>query len=293
MSREYNKYPEGFLEPFKKKTTFRLVDIKPDPDNPGAYLMPSVTAIPPSSTVVYKGQEVHLALVASYDENGNMIPDDRSMMLGQFNNGELTLDPRKPKHVAMFNYINHSHHNRSSPYTFPGAKHYVEKVDHEAFAAKESASLDIKRAALMTVSVINESQVQLLAEALLAKEPANSPLSNKVRRANLDKLADKYPEKILDACKSLSIPVAHIDGAAKEEETVAASEVEIDPFIGAKVKGLIKSGEISQINVRKEFKNKETGKVIFQWGDGEGSPVDKLVSAVAQDNNLLEEIESM
>ena len=252
MSQEYyNNYPEGFLEDFREKVIFRLVDIKPDPDNPGAYLMPSVTAVPPSSTVTFDDGEnrtqVHLALVLSYDRDGNMIPDDRSMMLGQFNGGELILDPKKPKHVDMFNYLNHCHWNKSSKYTFPGAKHYVEKVDHEAFAAKELEALDIKRIALVTVSIINDDQVKAIASLILEAEPEDSPLSPKVRRANLDKIADKYPEKLIAACKSLSIPLAHAPGASQEVKE--EDSIELDPFVKTKVERLLEDGIISMVEL--------------------------------------------
>lgn len=291
MSKEYyNNYPEGFLEPFKEKVTFRLVGIRADPDNPGSYLMPSVTSIPPSSTVIYNDQEVHLALISSFDTNGNMIPDDRSMMLGQFNSGEITLDPKKPKHVAMFNYINHCHHNKSSKYTFPGAKHVVEKVDHEALAAKESNLLDLKRAALMTISTINDDAIASIAAFLLEKEPEDSPLSAKVRRANLDKIADKYPEKVIDVCKKLGIHLVSVPGSKQEAKQV---ELDIDPFIKSKVEGLLDAKVISKINARKEFTIKETGESIFQWSDGPGSPIDKFIVAISEDEELLSTIEDL
>ena len=84
----YNQYPKGFLKKFDKPVTFKLINMKPDPDVKGGWIMPRFVNIPATSMVMFtdeKGQkhQVRLALIRRVKADGEVEFEDRTLLLGQ------------------------------------------------------------------------------------------------------------------------------------------------------------------------------------------------------------------
>jgi len=158
----YNKYGKDFLEPFNEPVTFKLLGIKPDPNNKGGFLMPMFKNVPATSRVTVEKngvkEVIELALIKYVHPSGEVEFDSQLLQFGQFNNGEIHLTPEKPQDFRMFNFLNHCHFNRDSKYTYEGANHIFYRVDPEGEAKKEIKGRAVLRKAILMAAALEDAK---------------------------------------------------------------------------------------------------------------------------------------
>lgn len=305
----FNNYPEGFLEDFNEPVTFKLLGIKKDPDNDDGYLMPSFTNIPATSKVVYKDSDgksttVNLALILSSSADGEVEFDIKGLFLGQSNGGQIHLDPKNPKDVEKFNYINHCHFNKSSKYTYEGAGWKVEKFSLESEADKDMESRKDLTAAIVAVSNLSASQIKTLYGKIGSKNP--SAVSPSEMKNELEHLAMDSPLAILNVLnKGIEAP-APTEAPSAPEST--KKEVEINVVDLEEVeKNLEKSpedapslvltavntGAIKKVMTKLEWRT-HSGEVLMAFSkvaEGNGTAEEQLIEALEKDASLFSKVE--
>lgn len=308
----YNKYPEGFLQEFKEPVIFRLTERwrKPDPDQPGAVLMPMSINVPATSRVTYNGQVVDLALINNIDAFGNIDLDRDNLLLGRFNNGMIHLSPNNPKHRKIFEFLNHCHWNKDSPYTYQGVDHIIEKYSPASEAKKSMEERAVKKKAILVVEQLNDAQLISTYSKIGTKNPKR--LTIEEMRNEMDELAFNEPELILDATKGISFNAAKqvkavepnieedddllddlLDGLS-EEDLEDESQI-VDSPVGELtaedvVNVALKSKLIYKHNPSRIWKIKKNGHTLFHFkaaNAGVGTAEEQLVKAASEDKKLL------
>lgn len=271
----YNQYPKGFLKEFTEPVTFKLVNMQPDPDVPGGWLMPRFQNIPATSMVMFKdskgkSHQVRLALIRTIHASGEIEFEDRTLLLGQSTNGEIVLDPKNPKDVETFNYLNHCHWNKSSPYTYEGAEHIIYRWDPEVLAKEEMNERASSRKAIIAVSTLSDTQIATLYAQIGAKKPSMVSLSE--QRNEMEIVAQDNPVRVLEALSK--------DNASIE----------------ALVNTLINVGAVRKLTPQLEFREEGTDNVVFRFQKldaGLGSAEDQLKKALETDQALKIKIEHL
>lgn len=282
----YNNYPEGFLEEFNKPVTFKLVNIKEDPENPGHFLMPRFTNIPATSQVVFNNEVVNLAYIERYDANGDPVFGDRSLLLGMHNNGEIYLDPSRAKDRKLFEYINHCHWNRSSKYTNESSQHVVYKFDLDEIANSRVSSRNSLKESLRFI--MSASDIEIKSLYVLVGKEIPSGMSMPRMRDELEDMCIKNAEVIFNAVSSIK------SKKRQQEDNISTNkQAEEDIDILAMLEEAKKNKIISQYNPARSFKSK-SGDFLFQFEkavDADGySPIEQFATALSQDDDLLEKV---
>ena len=256
---DINQYPDGFLEEFKEPVTFKLLGVVPDKSSPtkGAMKMPSMKQIPPASTVSYKEETLTIALVKSVDPSGNVVLDKNRIVMGRFNDGQIRLDPSRPKDIEAFKYLNHCQYNQDSPYTYEGAKHYFYKFDLEKEAGARSENRKPMREAYRLISNSNSQDI-LSVYRLIGSQSADST-SIELIIDELEERATSEAPKIVNAFKKV-----------QEAKKNIPSEVLIKEALDKKV--------IKKSSGQLQFNNADGG-VFFKYlkkADSELTPEEQL-----------------
>lgn len=278
-----NQYPEGFLEEFTKPVTFRLANIKPDPDNPNGVLMPNITMVPPTSKVLYKkneddyGEIVNLVLVSSVSSDGDVTPDTRRTMIGAINGGEIRLDPKRPKDREVFNFLNHCHWNKSSPYASENpADWIIFKFDPEQQAKDELAEKNPMLESMKFISSSPDSALRKL-YILIIGEPAGK--TSEMIKNELIALTMTNSKAVLSGIETLKPNMSAEDIVATtpknvgvEEDTESSlgnsesgedDEYSKDDFI-VMIKEALADKALTRVNAKSEFRGLD-GETFFKF----------------------------
>lgn len=197
----YNNYGEDFLEPFDKPVTFKLLGIKPDPNNKGAFLMPMFKNVPATSRVKYNGKIIDIALIRNVYPNGDIEFDSNLLQFGQFNNGEIHLTPDKPRDQKIFEYLNHCHFNRDSKYTYEGANHIIYKVNLEKEAeGKISGRKTLFNAVALASNLSDESRIKTVYSVVGNGNPAKMSINE--MKNEIEEISMRDPQLIIDTIGS-------------------------------------------------------------------------------------------
>ena len=315
-SEHYNQYPEGFLEDFKEPVTFKLVGIKPDPDNKSGFLMPTITSIPPESKVSFTDKDgkthlVRLALISSIDAEGNIAFDDRRLFIGQINNGEIKLDPKRSRDLEVWRYLHHCHWNASSPYAEEDGPHVVFEYNWEAEANKEISGRSAMFHAFKFISSAEDEDINHLYNMIGTEK--SSKIGPGAMRNELEKLAISDPSTVSFAISQIEMDedksdvkqkaVDHNEGDALNEDGLdeggldnnTPPEPPAPPAMDTKklayeAKNL---GALKQVNNRMEFTDPQ-GKIVFKWSKRsdteERSPIDQLSDAMKGSQPLRDQV---
>lgn len=302
----YNNYPEGFLEDFTEPVTFRSTAIKKDPDNKNGVLMSAVSNVPATSKVNFTGpdgkkQVVHLAYISNVSPDGEIELDIMGLWLGMMNNGEIHLDPNNPKDVDKFNYLNHCHFNKNSPYTYNGAKWKIERYSLEDIAKVElNDKADVLKAVTTTFLLTDEEIVTIYGQIgkLNPNVASISEMKNELqviaqeKPIQITKLIPARVQSIINASQtsvvptSLTPPLGETEGlAGKSDGLVLPEENDVCPdpalvdnedaevakieYVGpdatldvpALVATAINNGAIKKVNSKKEWRS-HSGEII-------------------------------
>ncbi len=276
----YNNYPEGFLEEFTEPVIFKLCGIQKDPDNKDGWLMPASKNIPATSRVRFKDKQgvehdVHLALIRYENPDGSVELDIEGLLLGQMNGGMIQLDPKVPRDVDRFNFINHCHWNKDSKYTFPGAEHIVERFSLKKEAEKQLSERSARRDAMMAIFNLPDSKVKAT-YAVLGK---GNMKSLPEMRNELEMLAEDNPQLVIDK-------IGVIESAKESGEDMSAEEL---------VALALKQGRLVNQPTKLTWKTSD-GKTILKYApkpENKGDAKEQLMAAIDRDPQIREIVEAL
>lgn len=265
-----NKYPKGYCEPFNKRVKFRLVNLKPDPDNKGRYLLPRTMNVPSVSRTIFTDEDgnvqtIHIAFTDGQKEKEDGSPVLRyDLEFGQFNNGEMVLDPKNAGDAEKFRYMNHCSFNASSPWRSNDVTPIFERIDEDAIAIQKSELRKARRKAENIVSSLTDEELP----EKWALISSDTDASAAIMRNGLEDYAEKYPTEFI---KLTGDPVV---------ETINLCKV-------AKKLGVIENNSKDRI-----FAFSETGEVITEYTNAPNS-YKELAEFLLGEEHLLHRVKSL
>jgi hypothetical protein len=202
----FNKYTEKekeeILSHFKKPRTFRLLNIKPDPENKGQLLLPGYKNVPPKDVIFdEEGNPSHIAYITGQSPDGEA-QFGNDLVFTKGNWGMINLNPKKPKDQNKFIYLYTASYNKSSPIRegndgseYGAPLYYL--IDYEKEASLRRDKRESFKRSVRISGELEDKQVDELYTILSGMSAANKSVSEK--RDYLEDYAQSTPDKFLKA----------------------------------------------------------------------------------------------
>jgi DNA-dependent RNA polymerase auxiliary subunit epsilon len=238
---DFNLLSEKMIKKLKpnERATYRVLNVRPDLDNPGKLLMPSALQIPSTDIIFDKGKDdfVPIAAIERTDLEGN--PVYINIVFNSTNLGYLFLNGSNAVHQKIYQFIEVCNYNESNPDRNP---------EFEAFFARVDAVKEAKNERNLRKLIVKAVNLALDLDDIKAREVALAlgidAESNEELRNELEDYAGDYPEEFLEV----------VERASLANETALKDAVK---------KNIIKNDVNASC-----FKWVETGKVIFAYTKG-------------------------
>jgi DNA-dependent RNA polymerase auxiliary subunit epsilon len=238
---DFNLLSEKMLRKLKpnERATYRVLNVRPDPDNYGRFLMPAALQIPSTDIIYDKGKEdfIPIAAIERTDLDGN--PVFVNIVFTASNAGYLFLNGNNAVHQKIYQYIEICNYNESNPDRNQEYETFFYRVDavKEAKTERNLRKLIVK--AVNLALDLDDKKAREVAMALGVEGETLEELRNA-----LEDYAGDYPEEFLDV----------VDRASLANETA--------------LKDAVKNNIIKNDVNASCFKWVETGKVIFTYVKG-------------------------
>jgi hypothetical protein len=206
----FNNVPASMASQVKRgqKVVFRILNISPDPLNPGHLRMPSVVMIPPTDRVFSEetGDYVDIAAIRGVAAGGKITFYDIDFTSAERGHKILDTSTREGLDIAQYLYI--SNYNASNKHRDASLPALFELVD-ETGKAKEKLNIrKIRRDALIAASGLSDDDVKMVVSAMGGDE--NRPIE--VLRDEVETYAETNPDEFLKLSASKH---NHIKAVAK------------------------------------------------------------------------------
>ena len=238
---DFNLLSEKMLRKLKpnERATYRVLNVRPDPDNMGRFLMPAALQIPSTDIIYDKGKEefVPIAAIERTDLDGN--PVFVNIVFTASNAGYLFLNGSNAVHQKIYQYIELCNYNESNPDRNEEFETFFYRVDAQKEAKTERNLRKLIVKAVNLALELDDTKAREVALALGIDAESNEELRNE-----LEDYAGDNPEDFLEV----------IERASLANETALKDAVK---------KNIIKN----DVNAS-SFKWVETGKVIFAYTKG-------------------------
>lgn len=235
---EYNLFSASMKKTLKpdERATYRILNVRPDNDNPGKFLMPSAHQIP-STDVVYdkvKGEFVTIGAIERQDTEGRAV--FLNIVFTSANMGYLFLSGSNPVHQKIYQYLELCNYNESNKDRNPEAEAIFYRVDNKKEAMEERQMRKLIVKAVNTALDLDDKKAKEVALALGIDAESLEEIRNM-----LEDYAGDEPQEFLEI----------VERASLESESV--------------LKEAIKQGVIKNSVQDSMFVWTETGKEIYKY----------------------------
>ncbi len=200
---DFNLLSEKMIRKLKpdERAIYRVNNVRPDPDNPGKFLMPSALQIRATDTILDKGtgEFVNIAAIERTDLDGNAI--FINIIFNASNMGYLFLNGNNPLHQKIYQYVELCNYNESNPDRNAN--------DYEALFARIDAQKEAKTERNLRKLIVKAVNLALDLDDKRAREVALAlgidAESNDELRNELEDYAGDYPEEFLEVVERASL----------------------------------------------------------------------------------------
>ena len=235
---QYNQYSPSLVRKLKldERATYRVTNIREDPDNYGRYLVPAALQIP-STDIIYdkdKGDFVTIAAIERQDQEGNAI--FLNIVFSAANIGHLFLSGSNPTHQKIYQFLEICNYNESNKNRNEDAEVFFKRIDSKKDAIEERTIRRlIVKAANMALE-LDDKRVREVALALGIDAESIEEIRNYV-----EDFAESDPEEF----------IAIVERASLEKESTLKEAVK---------QGIIRNNVNSQM-----FEWVDTAKEIMKY----------------------------
>lgn len=235
-SKHFNKTSDGNdikfprLKP-NQQARYKLLSIRPDPDNEGKFLIPASRNVPSTSFIMYgegdDAEAINIACIERVHHDGRI--DLKPINFQKRGMGQIILKGSNPSDQVMYGYLEMCNSNISNPNRNSEAKKIFYRVDEEKQAVDVNKSMDLLSDALASVRGMSADELGFLAISL----GANPTSSNDVCKALVYKEAKESPKTLLALIKAGSY---RLEAMAREAVKlgVITNKTDINTFVWTK-----------------------------------------------------------
>lgn len=238
---EYNLFSEKMVRKLgaRERATYRLHNVRNDPDNPGRLLVPSAELIRSTDEIIDQGTGEFVRIAAIERANADGTPEFISIVFSAQNLGYLFLDGGNPVHQRIYQFLELCNENSSNPNRNQDVPAIFYRVDAQKEAKSERNLRKLIVKAINLALELDDTKAREVALALGIDAESNEELRNE-----LEDYAGDYPEEFLEV----------VERASLANETALKDAVK---------KNIIKNDVNASC-----FKWVETGKVIYSYTKG-------------------------
>lgn len=255
---EYNLFSPAMKKVLKQdeRATYRILNVRPDNDNPGKFLMPSAYQIP-STDIVYdkmKNEFVTIGAIERQDNDGNAV--FLNIVFTSANMGYLFLNGSNPVHQKIYQYLELSNLNESNKDRNAESESVFYRVDHKKDAMEERQMRKLIVKAVNIALDLDDKKAKEVALALGIDAESLEEIRN-----ILEDYAGDEPEEFM----------AVVERSSLESESV--------------LKEAIKQGIIKNNVQESAFMWAETEKEIYKYKKSSGKNYVKELAEYLEENN--------
>jgi predicted XRE-type DNA-binding protein len=256
---QYNNISASLKRMLKpdERAVYRVLSIRPDPDNAGKFLMPAALQIRPTDIIIDKhspDQFVTIAAIERQENDGN--PIFLNIVFTAANLGYLFLEGRNPVHQKIYQYLELCNYNESNENRNPDIEPVFMRVDSKKEAANERGLRKMIVKAVNTAIELEDAKANEVAMALGIEAASIEEVRNE-----LEDYAEENPEEFL----------VIVERASLGAESVLKEAVK---------KGIIKNNVNSQL-----FEWVDTGKEIMKYKKAPNKNYFKELADYLEENN--------
>lgn len=191
----YNKISSKLEKKLNRNetVTYRILNIRPDDENPGGFLMPYSVNVPSTDSVYDPGTDewVDIAIINQVRADGEAVLGDISFE--KSNAGTLTLKGSNPAHQKIYQYLEICNFNKSNPNRATSKMALFKKIDSKSDAEQERRDRLTYLEALNKAAALSDEDMRYVASSLGIKlRGTNVEIRNKV-----EEFAEEHPEDFL------------------------------------------------------------------------------------------------
>jgi DNA-dependent RNA polymerase auxiliary subunit epsilon len=255
---DFNLLSEKMIRKLKpdERAIYRVLNVRPDPDNAGKFLMPSALQIRSTDTILDKGtgEFVPIAAIERTDLEGN--PTLVNIVFNASNMGYLFLNGNNPVHQKIYQFVELCNANASNPDRNDELEAEFYRVDAQKEAKVERSLRKLIVKAVNMALEMDDSKAKEVAMAL----GIDGESTEEIRNA-LEDYAEENPEEFMEVAERASL----------EYESL--------------IKEAIKKGIINNNINSQTFEWAETKKEILKYKKGPGKNYIKELADYLQENN--------
>jgi hypothetical protein len=239
-----------------ERATYRVNNVRPDPDNYGKFLMPSALQIPSTDVIYDKGKKdfVTIGAIERTDNDGNAV--FLNIVFTSSNFGYLFLDGKNAVHQKIYQFLELCNFNDSNPNKNGEAEVHFHRVDTKKEAIQERS---VRKLIVKAVNLAIEMEEKKAKEVAMALG-IDADSMEEVRNL-LEDYAEDNPSEFLEVAERATVEV---ESLLKE----------------AIKKGIILNNLNSQV-----FEWAETHKEIFKYKKSPNKNYVKELADYLEENN--------
>lgn len=235
---DYNQFSDSLVRKLKpdERASYRVLGVKPDPDNYGKFLMPAALQIP-STDIVYDEKKqtfVTIAAIERVDNEGN--PVFLNIVFSSNNFGYLMLSGNNPTHQKIYQYLEICNYNQSNKKANEDNEKFFYRVDTKKEAIEDRAMRKLIVKAVNLAIELEDNKAKEAASALGIEAESIEEIRNL-----LEDYAEENPEEFMKVSQRASL----------EYESV--------------IKNALRKNIITQDLNSQTFVWTETGKEIYKY----------------------------
>lgn len=238
---DFNLFSEKMVRKLgpKERATYRLHNVRNDPDNPGRLLVPSAELIRSTDEILDQGTGEFVKIAAIERTNKDGDAEFISIVFNAQNLGYLFLDGGNPVHQRIYQFVELCNENSSNPNRNEEVKPIFYRVEPKKEAKLERSIRKVIAKAVNLALELDDIKAREVALAVGIEAESDEELRNE-----LEDYAGENPEEFLEI----------VERASLANETALKDAVK---------KNIIKNDVNASC-----FKWVETGKVIFTYTKG-------------------------
>lgn len=255
---EYNQFSPSLKRMLKpdERATYRVLSVRPDPDNYGKFLVPAAHLIRPTD-IIYdkvKNEYITIAAIDRVDNEGNPVFLD--IVFTAQNLGYIFLNGNNPTHQKIYQFLELTNSNASNKDRNQDTEPIFQRIDTQKEAKEERAMRKLIVKAVNIALELDDLKVKEVSMALGIDAETIDEVRNQ-----LEDYAEENPEDFISVVERASL------GA----ESVLKEAVK---------RGIIKNNVNSQV-----FEWTDTEKEIYKYKKGPNKNYFKELADYLEENN--------